>query len=123
MWRTFTVIVTVLLLAFAAMFALAANDQPAASQTQQDKLQSRHLGAETQLSNRVLHDQVSLCNLVDALWLEDDQLVEIIAILEQHIPEVERHYVEMEATFNDERFEVTYMYRVEKPGFDIDLTA
>lgn len=26
-------------------------------------------------------------------------------------------------TFNDDRFEVTWMYKVEKPGFDIDLTA
>jgi hypothetical protein len=55
-------------------------------------------------SNRRLHDQVSLCNLVDALWLEDDQLRTMTAVLEQAMPEIERLADELERAGDDPAF-------------------
>jgi len=51
-------------------------------------------------ANIVLHDQVSLCNLLDALWLEEDQLRQIIAIMKPAMPGIESLAAESSALHN-----------------------
>lgn len=98
MWRIVTVIGVALLAVCAAVLAMAAY-QPPGEARHEGKPPPRHaprlehhaavcIGLDT-VDNRLLHDQVSLCNLIDALWLEEDQLKEIIAVLELRLPEVE----------------------------------
>ncbi len=107
MIRTTMLGVTIVTLLGAAVIAMAAKPNPG---TAGHGLASRLPGAPPAFasspptSNRTLHDQVSLCNLIDALWLEDAQLQALIAALEPSMPEIERLADELERAGNDPGF-------------------
>jgi len=48
-------------------------------------------------NNQLLHNQVSLLNLIDALWLEQHQLNGIVSVLQDYNSEIENLYYELEA--------------------------
>lgn len=107
MLRTTLIAATVVTVLGAAAIALAAFHSPVDAGRSQPSASAASLPAvkpSPPITNRRLHDQVSFCNLLDALWLEDDQLLSMASVLEQAMPEVERLAEELERAGNDPAF-------------------
>ncbi|MBN2081062.1 hypothetical protein JW859_02525 [bacterium] len=103
MWQRCVLYVTVAALAVMTILALAAYSPTSVNLGQRAYAKAAPVEPELP-DNRLLHDQVSLCNLIDALWLEHEQLEKTTAILREYTPEIENLYNEMETAHTSAEF-------------------
>ena len=85
MRRLIIIGVSIVLVGTAAYIATAASDAPQARKQAKPAVALENVTGTDHVAldaNKRLHEQVSLCNLLNALWLEQSQLEELIAVLE-----------------------------------------
>lgn len=92
MLRATVIGLAMILVGALALIAQAAFEQPkqrkAPPQAVERDLPFHSFDTGVAVENKLLHDQVSLCNLVNALWLEEPQIKQMIAILEPEMGEI-----------------------------------